>query len=61
MTYKLTISILDLLFISNLVWCSDQNLRCIRQVSQSNRAFKYGDVHPVRLSVCWHCMMMFNW
>jgi len=30
MTYKLTISILDLLFISNLVWCSDQNLRCIR-------------------------------
>lgn len=29
MTYKLTISILGLLFISNLVWCSDQNLRCI--------------------------------
>jgi len=51
MTYKLTIIILDLLFISNLVWCSDQNLRCIR--CQKVTAFKYGDVHPVRLSVCW--------
>jgi hypothetical protein len=28
--YTLTISILDLLFISKLVWCSDQNIRCIR-------------------------------
>ena len=30
MPYKLTIIILDLLFISNLFWCSYQNLRRIR-------------------------------